>query len=1661
MSEAQGVTFTPWHIAVSLEDVQNAHLGNLVTLLHEASESLTMTLNPVIKGHIAHAIEESLDELRAKARAFADENRVGLASEHGAFDLLAETLGQKMAARGIPEAPSLVQAMIRWVKDLYYRVTMAAQRAFGAEPDPETSLAWFENQLRRIVSGDYDTRIGRMLDRYLTEPLVEHVRRFTGHADTPGGLVDFLDPVSGKMRQPWVEPTIGDAIRWNVEFRQNGSTPGGEDIPEPEAYAREDAAANNLILDAATDWFGKVGTGKEWDEFWSTIGVEEDPKIRLQIIEGRFPTAGNAKVGGERMTEVMNGEANLKARRMVETMEKKLRDRQAKAAEAIKAGDVEVENADKDLQRMEADPRNAALHEDKFGSDLKTLVTQFVRDYSRGLDTAELHGQLAQAVRQAEGLIEHDPVPQHYQEVFKAILGGEYRLFDYMKGIAGLDLNLKEMTTLEIGKAIRDGADSDPALKELVTNKPLTVALSVLARRNSDQVDKVQFGWFLKTEQYLSIHSDLQKIRNATPDQLREILRTSDKRTQAAGLRGRLKYQMTEKRRALQAASNRLARAEGRHKLISDTLPLVSQKVEELQKSGGTAPSEWQAFEGAEWTAMKLGDDGTFTPSKRVLKFNPDGTAVDWEGIKAAVAENWEWLRRNEKKAGGAFYQRVKRQTEMLSLKDVQRKYPIGWSSLIDRMVVPIGDQAQSLGHSAGTSIKQRLNRFQQILKVHLDSQVLPAAHFWDKAWVEVSKAAGIPDYGQLRATLYNPIAYFLNVNPGLDEPAALRRAVRMARARLPKEPAANFNEKFIELIRRTKEVESMFPRLGEKYGAYVKDDRLQSGLRKAVPTGYLTTPRGINAAVVQTIVREMTESGWQLKYKDQVDSKGKPRPAVVGSTTFDSLKAAEMGIDATAALDKTLQGYFTAGVKERWLKPFIDKPGKEVFTWGEDPISQFDVQNSWEKSGGNVLNWIDSMAQAVKLEPEGEKDDPLGRFRLSILKQLDSLFGMEAKLAYDATRTRDIFDPMGPKAHVAMDARQNDLLPAEHVDFQMFDPTSAKMLLGQIAYHAAFGRNAEGMIADMEELKSKLQLRDIEYKALRATTKNARVAEAVGRGWDYNELKASSERFGEALALEAKLKGLLGVDNPGGPFNDMKGGMEFLHAIAGQIVDNPKVGLYHFMATVNKPLVMKSLGPMAIADRARDVGNYFKTFAGGMMNDLNLHLMHSSEYAKEVGSIEGGAFRNLPWGVALSDIGKEGKNQTGFTNKWVVRPLRALRALQKKGVAVNFGNDDLREFPRIAMIPGLGVLGTMGNVGATTISTGIIRRLELFMRRGINHFANDREAFDAPAYRFTYKDLGVGRFDRGVLDWYRNKTVEYGLGTLEDMVRRAMPEVAKGGRLLTKEQVQALSIIGGTDFTGTGSINTTPGILMTNPMLRMMMPLMRWPLWAMHQTHLGLNTADGRRTLQSVMRGLGTLAAWNLPMGIAFTFMLDEYDEKLLKKKSNLPGVDKMAMLPFIGPAMALAAGDRTIGQNAVGILARAARSGQIYGLAADMLNQFLAPYDPNSGQRAFSMDQRVLVMSQFLNFQQAGRNLMHQGTATWASVWRPFLMAVGGNGAINTVDLINGALGLDNQESRLMQRINAGNWLRAAGQETEMEIRPGGAGEAPTRFRSGLGKC
>lgn len=1652
VQQMRGVTFNPYHIAIALDDVQNASLDNLVTLLHEAAESLTMRLSPAQQGAVFRAVEVATAQMNARMQAAAKNTGATIADVPNPGELLAETLAQTLAAKGIPDAPSLAQAIVRWIKEIYYRVAMAAQKSFGAEPSAELSLQWYENQLRRELGGDYQYAFQNLLDRFLPQPNRNFTAKFTGASGTPGGMPDFFDPTTQRLNQPWVEPLSDEALAWNMKFQTVGVNPGeAEGIPADEAVARQAAASYSDQIEWMEKLHKAIAPTMDLEEFIGLVSRgEKTPYEMRDALEQQYPGISTARIGGERMTDAMNKWAAHQTLKFMKGVQATHLSRIAQMQESVKEADERFTEHASELNRLEPDVRNAELHEGELKKKARAIIDGLLKSYKNGLRTSSKLGRMIEA---EEDLSDRDPLPQFYVQAFTNLLKADVPLFDYVEAIALLDLPLDEMTPEGVWKAVRENADTSEKLRELSQNKPLAMTLSVLAKNNPRQLDQIQLRR-ADAQTFLDIRAELEGIRNATEAQLRAMLKTIDEKNEAKGLRQRIKTAYLKERRALKRASDRMAMAEERIKLLEEAKPAVAEKIADMQQAIGGVFSEWNPSNGAEFTVMRRDDSGNFQKTTRTLSFNPDGSAEDSAGILNDLAQNEQWLKANVERAGQKEYEQVKQQTRALQMLDVQRAYQAHnygkIMGLIDKFVRPLQAIAKQAGHSVGNRIVQQFNRYEFINRSGAKA-LQNQSYEWGAAEAAVMKSLGIKDVGQFRSQIYNPVKFWLGVNPGLDQGQAIRGATAIARKHLTATPSSDFNDKFAAFLLKDKQIEDELLRAAEQNGVLVWDEKLGE-LRKAIARGWSTGMRTMNDGVVVTLIHDMEKAGWKLEF-DKDEAK-KSKKVVTRSATFDALNPANAQtpeetaeyyaqLDNPELLRAALKPYFTPEIVRRWLLPFINKPGEPVFTHDGNDIPQLDLQNAWAKARGDVVTWIDLLGQSLDIKAEDEVS-PEATFRWDMLRQIDGLFRWEGKMAYEAEQTPDLFDSQGTKLHVMMDARVNDLMPEEHVSFAMHDPTSVRQMLGQIAFHGAFGRNGAALMANLKELEAVSAAKKFAFDALQSTTVEGKRREAKAKGLDYDELKRAVDHYHDVLELKGEIESAMGVKNIYGPLYDARAGMELLGFMVGQVVDQPKTGALNFLSIGARPFAMHSFSPKVLKATALSYGELAKNTFGGLLHDFGIDLVRMSDFAKETGEVEGKAFRRLPFGTVVSgDTGKNGSFQDSLAQRAVVQPLRIFKALQRKGVG-----------PGIAAIPGLGTMQRFATEGAIANMRGQTYLLQEIINNGIRWFSAHPEDISNPAFRFDHAKLKL-RGDRGMYDWFRNKTVEYNMGTIEKIVRDSLARQRAGERTITTEMVEQLAQMNAQELDGASSINTAPAGLAQNQALKVMLPLLRWPLWMMHAAHEGLADANGRADFKSMLRGIGRLAAWNLPLGLAFTFLIDEYDEKILKKKNAMPEASKLGAIPVIGVPLALATTPREIPKELLAIGQRMIRTGNIYGLGADMAGAFIAPFDPGSGQRAFSLDQRVLVMSQFLNFTQAISNMVSQGgVATWGSVYRPMVASIGGNGMLNSLDVVNNMLGLDNAESRLTARINAARWVNTAAKELGVETRKAAGYSAPSEM-------
>ncbi len=784
----------------------------------------------------------------------------------------------------------------------------------------------------------------------------------------------------------------------------------------------------------------------------------------------------------------------------------------------------------------------------------------------------------------------------------------------------------------------------------------------------------------------------------------------------------------------------------------------------------------------------------------------------------------------------------------------------------------------------------------------------------------------------------------------------------------------------------------------------------------------------------------------------------GKVEPGKAKAATFSGLTIKDAS--DPVALSKRIARYFTPTVIREFVEPFIYKPGMPVFSFNDEAIMQIDAQHAWEDAGGDVMKFADNLfakvapeipleeGQAPDKKVAAERADTQAGFRISILQRFDDLHLMLSRIAADGDAEHSLFDRNGPLPHRIMDARTNEMIPPDFLKYDSFDESTAHAMLGQVAFHASFGRNAEDADRLIASLTRKLKDSKRVFDEISTHPIAERKELAKAAGYEYSELKKSAQRYNEVQGMKGEFMSLFGNKNPT-DIGNFRTGLEAVQMMAGLVVNQPKTALNTLLGMTEFPLAMRGISRTSVGTVARAFGELGHQVTGSLLETAGVHLLRSSEYAKEVGQVMGFNSQNLPWGMVMSDIGRRGD----FQNRPMLMVIRKAQAAIRKGIKPGPGQP--KEFQRFNFLTApMHYLATQSIISGATAN---VRTFELMIKRGMDHFASHPDDLANPSFRFSAEDLkmktGWWFSDESAFKWYREQASAYGMGNLEDITRTAIKSAQGGQRLISRDQVVQLTSMFSDQVSLESGINSRPAAMRNNPMLRFTMPLLGWPVAQMDMINRTMRTPEGRQSLAAGMKALGVMAGWILPTGLAYTLLTDQYDEKLLRKKSNLRDIDEIAAVPLVGPAIAIARDPRN---NTLAMLERMSRAGTA-GLAGDLLAGMIVPgIDPTTGMRTFSMDNRILIMSELLGIKDATNNFINQGgQATWQTVGRPLMSSLGGNGPIQAMDIINGFLGLDNAESRVVMRQNVGMILRAAARDVPgIELRKGvpmGAASTP----------
>jgi len=1425
-----------------------------------------------------------------------------------------------------------------------------------------------------------------------------------------------------------------DASNPKISFQEGGGQNvdglDGESIGMlyPESMARVQSAGWNETLPVIAKLKTELGLGALTDkQFWKVFARGEPPKAILDEMEARFTGASTAKIGGDLMTESMNQRARYQAFAGALSLANHARKRAANQVELADRDAVAMVALSERYNRIDPKLRDAEQMGAHLNDLLRDSIKEAARDLDRGPDAAFAAGNLIGAIRELERLTPDQPIPAEYQRVFKEALDRSGTpLFNELSALAKLDLPLGKMSVTEVVQAIRDNAAADPALASLTKNRPLMLALASLAQNNAREMDMMQLRLMRDTATYTAIKAQLDEIRTASDARLDEISKTIKSSQQNQTLSDRLSYQFLDVRRKFRAKQRSIARAEESAAINTRVASAMQKKAKDLSRQVG-AFSNWEPINGAVYMAMRLSDDGTWKAIDRKLQMI--GPVVSQEAqIKSDLVANRNWLDIHSDQAGSRLYQEISKQTKELTHLDVGRQLEAVHRGWMDNLLMPLGKKFASTGKTAGKRIQQMLNRYGAIAKSNADG-VEAKARTWTKALQNATEAAGFSNYRDFFQTVYDGVIYAVESEPGLGEAAVLRVAARAARRRIPEgfPVAADFDNKLAVLLRATKEINELLLGIAEENGVFIEDSRVNDPLtgkgtllRHAIKYGWLTNTRKLRAGIIQTLVRDMEAAGWKARVKESP-----------GVAARDSMFAEIEPEEVPALIEK----YFTPDIIREFVEPFVHKPGKEVFFGAPDQngkarfVSQLEIQNLWQESGGDVLAFIDATFDFSNVL---DNRDALPEYRKAMLQRFDFLFNMESKLAAETGVVNSPADPDGQKAHRIMDSRTNDLLPPEHFEYEVYDPANSRKMLEEIAYHAAFGRNGEGLKGAGADLRNDLQSDARAYGLLNGSRKE-KMKKAAQKNQDFRSLERAADTLARVDPWLEQIGKYFNTKNQAGAVGDARALLSLVGLNVAAFLNSVKAGLNNVVSLGDFPVVFGGISKTSLNAVRLAVGNLGKGVFGTALESVGVNVIRAGEYAKEIGEFnESRKTARLPFGEFIADIGMVGRFQEGKTDR-VIQGTRYLQQLFRKGMKFGSGKD----FGPFHLL--WAPFRFFNEQSASAIATANVQTFEMIVKRAMDYYAANPEDAANPVHRFTAADLkmdGTWFSDESAFKFFRDRAVDQKIGNIEDIARDAAKRVAVGDRILTRDQVIGIAMVALDEISMESSINSRASELSTNTVLKYGGVLLGWPLSKMNQVNQSLKTPEGQLTAKSFLKGIGIMAAWSLPVGLAYSLMIDDYDEEFLGKKSNLLGVGT----------------DKTAVDNSLAVLQRTAKVGA-YGLGGDFASSLINWVDPKSGQRDFDLNSRVVIYSQFANARDMVRNFVLQDfTYTYESVGRGLVYAMGGGGLLQYQQMLNKALGLNNSESATTNRINVASYIRAAAPEVGLELKAGGARSSPT---------
>lgn len=748
----------------------------------------------------------------------------------------------------------------------------------------------------------------------------------------------------------------------------------------------------------------------------------------------------------------------------------------------------------------------------------------------------------------------------------------------------------------------------------------------------------------------------------------------------------------------------------------------------------------------------------------------------------------------------------------------------------------------------------------------------------------------------------------------------------------------------------------------------------------------------------------------------------------------------------ATPWLDQVIQPFFNnADVQEYFFKAFTDTDTITSFTGPKlsDKETRPEANpnyaaKAYEDSKGSIRAFIQRMYDLHDGDPENQTLDEYG---MDILRTFSRLFGQMNKVNGEINPdTRDDSHVIAEWKTMIPGFMVNALVikhwPSIYRNYLMFDRRTMFRVNARVAAEIAFGVE-QGRIANAYEVALKeaavgIQRLDnakakVENTLISASRKEieAAMAAEVGGKETLKRLRKLQQRTEKFLSGPKSIRAELftffrGADSPVRTVRFLN---QLLGLFSSMMLNQPGSAIGQ-LADLFAPIMTFGVSPAMIRQVTRTIGISGIDVTTGLLTPLGLNFALTDRMQQRYNELG----QDDPLALAkLKDLMlRETSPFDGTKMNMIIAGMRKLQEAQEFGIGKK---KNPRTVARLAApFRWISMVVSRGNVCSTwnTVNDYVARGMKAY-QSGIS--ASDDELANWTPEQWA-KEMDMGRADANS---FRTMTTlmldDWGLDFFR-LVREGIANVKENKDALSDATLMRVQGMVLKEVTSETAINTMPLASFNSSAIKSVSFLLGWPFRRAMDVAGSFKDVNGRASWAAVGNSMLAMAVMGAG-GLGVSMLVDLYNEEALRKRRNL------RRLTLDDPA-----------NFAMAVVEHSARVGTT-GLFGDIINEIVNVGTGEGANRGVSLDQRIVFMSSILGIWRSFSTLANQGfQADYAGVIRPLAYSMGGNGAMQYMQLMNGVFqraGADplfEREAAATQRTNVGNWLRAAGRQLDFEI-------------------